>query len=93
MSEELDVALATENQARELAIVSASRPATKTGEDRVLLERFRGALERISVALGMPGSPDLAEDVPRRVEELLSIDDVNWRARELRPKVKGPLVT
>ncbi len=57
-------------------------PTTKTEEDRVLLERFRSALERISVALGMPGSPDLAVDVPRMVEELLSIDDVNWRARE-----------
>jgi hypothetical protein len=59
-----------------------------TRED--LLERFRGALERISVALGMPGSPDLAVDVPAVVEELLSIDDVNWRARELLREVKDP---
>ncbi len=68
----------------EMAPVTAHRPETQRDE-----EAFRDALERIKVALGMEGRVDLAEGVPRMVEELLSIDDVNWRARELL-EVKGP---
>lgn len=37
-------------------------------EAKYMEHSFRGALERIAMTLGMPGSPDLAVDVPREVE-------------------------
>lgn len=54
-----------------ITITEAGRPETKAEEDAVLLAAFRGALERIAVALEMPGSPDLAHAVPKEVERVV----------------------
>lgn len=54
-----------------VTIVERARPETKAEEDALLLAAFRGALERISRALGMPGSPDLVHQVPQGVERAM----------------------
>ncbi len=53
---------------------------------------FRAALEEIASMLEMPGSPDLAVDVPKRVKEMLEKIPVEDKLLPWRVTVQGTKV-